>query len=57
MDEREHEMIKNIFEFDDRKVSEIMTHRTDVVGVPVTATLQDIVALQAEKPFLAHPGI
>lgn len=34
VDEREHEMIKNIFEFDDRKVSEIMTHRTDVVGVP-----------------------
>ena len=55
VDEREHEMIKNIFEFDDRKVSEIMTHRTDVVGVPVTATLQDIVALQAENRFSRIP--
>ena len=55
VDEREHEMIKNIFEFDDRKVSEIMTHRTDVVGVPVTATLPDIVALQAENRFSRIP--
>ena len=55
VDEREHEMIKNSFEFDDRKVSEIMTHRTDVVGVPVTATLQDIVALQAENRFSRIP--
>lgn len=32
-----------------------MTHRTDVVGVPVTATLQDIVALQAENRFSRIP--
>lgn len=55
VDEREHEMIKNIFEFDDRRVSEVMTHRTDVVGVPVTATLREIAALQAENRFSRIP--
>ncbi len=55
VDEREHEMIRNIFEFDDRKVSEIMTHRTDVVGVPVTASLEEIMLLQKENHFSRIP--
>lgn len=55
VDEREHEMIKNIFEFDDRRVSEVMTHRTDLVRVPVTATLREIAALQAENRFSRIP--
>lgn len=55
VDEREHEMIRNIFEFDDRKVSEIMTHRTDVVGVPVTASLEEIMCLQKENHFSRIP--
>ncbi len=55
VDEREHEMIKNIFEFDDRRVSEVMTHRTDLVRVPITATLREIAALQAENRFSRIP--
>ena len=30
----EREMINNIFEFDDRTVGEVMTHRTDISAVP-----------------------
>lgn len=57
VDEREHEMIKNIFEFDDRKVSEIMTHRTDVVGVPRDGHAAGHRGAAGGKPFLSHPGI
>lgn len=39
IDEDEKKMINNIFEFDDRGVSQVMTHRTEVNAVPVTATL------------------
>lgn len=43
IDEGEKKMINNIFEFDDRDVSEVMTHRTEVNAVPVTATLSEAV--------------
>lgn len=36
------EMINNIFEFDDLVAGDIMTHRTDMVAVPDTATLYDV---------------
>lgn len=38
----ENEMIDNIFEFDDRIVGEVMTHRTDVFAVEEKTGLQDI---------------
>ncbi len=38
----ENEMIDNIFEFDDRTVGEVMTHRTDVFAVEEKTGLQDI---------------
>ena len=41
----EKKMINNIFEFDDRGVAEVMTHRTEVHAVPVTATLHEAVEL------------
>jgi putative hemolysin len=42
---QEREMINNIFEFDDRAVTEVMTHRTEVAALPDTATLEDAAAL------------
>lgn len=43
IDEGEKKMINNIFEFDDRGVSEVMTHRTEVQAVPVTASLHEAI--------------
>lgn len=40
IEESEKKMINSIFEFDDRDVSEVMTHRTEVAAVPVNATLR-----------------
>jgi putative hemolysin len=45
IDQSEKEMINNIFEFDDTEVSEIMTHRTEVAGIPFDATIDEIVQL------------
>ncbi len=39
----EADMIENIFDFNDKNVSEIMTHRMDVVAVEDTASVQDVV--------------
>ncbi len=43
IDEHEKKMINSIFEFDDRDVTEVMTHRTEVNAIPVTATLSEAV--------------
>ncbi len=42
IEESEKKMINSIFEFDDRDVSEVMTHRTEVAAVPVNATLREV---------------
>src|SRR5690606_13028246 len=36
----EKEMLNNIFEFDDKTVTDIMTHRTDIVAIPIEASLE-----------------
>lgn len=55
IDESEKEMINNIFEFDNKVVSDIMTHRTDIVGVPITASLKEIIALIKREKFTRYP--
>lgn len=42
IEETEKEMINNVFEFNDRSVGDVMTHRTDVVAVESNATLEEI---------------
>ncbi len=49
------EMINNIFEFDDIDVSDIMTHRTDMVAVEDTDTLKDVVELPIEHGYSRIP--
>ncbi len=49
------EMINNIFEFDDIDVSDVMTHRTDMVAVEDTDTLEDVVNLSIEHGYSRIP--
>lgn len=49
------EMINNIFEFDDICVSDIMTHRTDMIAVQDTDTIEDVVALSIEHGYSRIP--
>jgi len=55
IDESEKEMISNIFEFDNKTVTEIMTHRTDVVAISIDASLEEIISLVNEEGYSRFP--
>jgi putative hemolysin len=49
------DMISNIFDFDDSTVAEAMTHRTDIIAVEDTDTIQDVVNLAIQEGFSRIP--
>jgi len=53
--ETEREMIDNIFEFDDTLISKIMTHRTDIIGLPIDASLQEVIDIAGSEQFSRIP--
>lgn len=55
IDESEKEMINNIFEFDNKTVSDIMTHRTEIVAIPTTASIKEIIEIVKEAKFTRYP--
>ncbi len=55
IEESQREMINNIFEFDDVTVSDVMTHRRDMVAVPCTATASETAAIAMEEGFSRIP--
>ena len=55
IEEAEKDMINNIFEFDTRDVTDVMTHRTEVSSLEITATVQEAVQLATETGFSRIP--
>ena len=55
IDEIEKEMLNNVFEFDNKIVTDIMTHRTEIVAIPIDASLKEIVELIEEEGFSRFP--
>ncbi|WP_449540312.1 hemolysin family protein [Ferdinandcohnia sp. Marseille-Q9671] len=53
--ESEKIMINNIFEFDNKTVSDIMTHRTNIVGIPLDYTLKEIIHLVNIEKYTRFP--
>ncbi|MCR6544958.1 hemolysin family protein [Dehalobacterium formicoaceticum] len=51
----EKEMIHNIFEFDNTDAAQIMTHRTDIVGISLDEDFDSIMNLFNEKKFSRIP--
>lgn len=51
IDENEKEMINNIFELTNISAGSIATHRTDIVAVPLDASLEDIKNVTEEEKF------
>ena len=51
----EKEMIDNVFEFDDKRVSEIMTPRPDIVSIRVDAQLEFITQVIDEEKYTRIP--
>ena len=51
----EKQMIQNIFEFNDKEVSEIMTHRVNLSALEITASLEETVNLAIEEGYTRIP--
>jgi putative hemolysin len=48
-------MINNIFEFDNKTVSDIMTHRTNIVAIPIDYTLDDTARIVNLEKYTRFP--
>ncbi|MDD4239066.1 MAG: hemolysin family protein, partial [Desulfotomaculaceae bacterium] len=55
INEAEKEMINNIFEFNNKTVAEIMTHRTDISALPVEASLSELIAFINREKYSRIP--
>ncbi|MBE6888991.1 MAG: HlyC/CorC family transporter [Ruminococcaceae bacterium] len=55
IEEASAKMINNIFEFDDLTAEDVMTHRTNIVGVEKGVSLDDIIYLALDKGFSRIP--
>jgi CBS domain containing-hemolysin-like protein len=55
IEEEEREMIHSIFEFGDTILREVMVPRPDMVGVPVTTSLQEVLELMLRTGYSRIP--
>ena len=55
LDAEEAEMIQNIFEMDDKKASDIMIHRKNIIGIDGQSNLRDAIAFMVEQPVSRYP--
>ncbi len=55
IEESQREMINNVFEFDDRTVSDVMTHRTDITAVKYPSAIPEIVNIAISSGFSRIP--
>ena len=55
IDKEEKAMINRVFEFDDKTVSNVLTHRLDMTILPVDASLEEAIKLINENPFSRYP--
>ena len=53
--EEEKEMINKIFEFNDKEVSEIMTHRTSIVSLDVDADYAEVLEVAIHEKYTRIP--
>ncbi len=55
IEDNEKEMIENVFEFNDKEVSEIMTHRKKIVSLPIDAEYDEVMKVAREEKFTRIP--
>ncbi|MGN0586953.1 MAG: hemolysin family protein [Oscillospiraceae bacterium] len=53
--ESQKEMINNVFDFSDLTASDVMTHRTDIVGVEIGASVSEVVNAAISTGFSRIP--
>jgi len=57
LEKEEKEMLHNVFAFGDKKVSEAMVPRTEIVAVLEDALISDVLSLVSEKGYSRYPVI
>ena len=55
IEEQQREMINNIFEFDDIPISDVMTHRKELVAIDVKMAIADVVKLAQDEKYSRMP--
>jgi CBS domain containing-hemolysin-like protein len=57
LEKEETEMLHNVFAFGDKKVTEAMVPRTEVIAIPEDAVVRDALSLVAEESYSRYPVI
>ncbi|MBI4683379.1 MAG: HlyC/CorC family transporter [Nitrospirae bacterium] len=57
IEKEEKEMLHNIFAFGDKRVTEAMVPRTEIVAIPEEAVITDVLSLVSEKGYSRYPVI
>ncbi len=55
IEESAKDMIANVFDFDNTAVEEVMTHRTDIIAIEDTESIDEIVEMSIAKGFSRIP--
>ncbi len=55
IEDSEKQMIQNIFEFNDKDVAEIMTHRKQVVALPIDSTYDEVMDVATNEKYTRIP--
>ena len=55
IEDTEKEMIENVFEFNDKEVSEIMTHRKKIVALPIDAPFEEVMDIARNEKYTRIP--
>ncbi len=55
IEDSEKEMIENIFEFNDKDVSEVMTHRKKIVSLSIDAPYDEVIRLARNEKYTRIP--
>lgn len=51
----ESDMIVNVFEFNDKEVSEIMTHRTNIIAIEIDASFDEVTEIAVHEKYSRIP--
>ena len=55
IDETEQQIIERVFHLGDRSITSLMTHRSDIVGLPLEGTIADLLTRLHPTPHSVYP--
>ena len=55
VEEKQADILDQVFRMQDRRISDVMTHRTDIVGIPEGTTLDEFLAVYRQTSHTRYP--